>query len=42
MIYGGYMKNKIVPWLMTAWVVFVMAMYCKVFIIPRLIEFIIR
>lgn len=34
--------KRIIPILITVWVIFVMAMYCGSFVLPRLIEFINR
>lgn len=34
--------NPVIPWLMTLWAVFVIIMYCKIFVVPKIFEFINR
>lgn len=36
------LKRIAIPALLTLWAIFIIMMYCRVFIIPRLIEFIMR
>lgn len=36
------MRKIVIPAVLTLWAVFIMAMYCKTYVIPRLVEFIMR